>query len=119
MGKENTAAAAGKPSAKTTKTTKTTKAAAPAKKAGTAKTAGKTTGKTRTPSKAKAPSAREQLRRELTEKLLNQFSVQPEEATYEQMYNAAWHWCCVTGCVPAGVEFIHHTHEQKPNRCTT
>ncbi len=111
MGKENTAAAAGKPSAKTTKTTKTTKAAAPAKKAGTAKTAGKTTGKTRTPSKAKAPSAREQLRRELTEKLLNQFSVQPEEATYEQMYNALA--LVLRDRMRARrVEFIHHTHEQ-------
>lgn len=62
-------------------------------------------------SAAKPKNAQAELKQALTEMLLNQFSVQPKEATYEQMYRGL---ALVLRDMMRSqrVEYIHRTHEQ-------
>ena len=113
-------------------TSKTTKAAAADKKSATkpaTKSIKETTGKSGAKSTAKAPAkstaktgekkrtaAKSQdrkaiLKQELTDKLLKQFSVRPQEATYEQMYRGLA-LVLRDRMRSQRVEYIHRTHEQ-------
>ena len=93
MSKETTAKPAGKPSN--------------AKKSGTS--AATKSNSRKAPATKRSP--REELRRQLTDKLLHQFSVQPQEATYEQLYNGLA--LVLRDRMRARrVEYLHRAHQQ-------